>query len=74
MEFFIHGLVASGHMNDEVRMKGKMIVRGVSPDAAIYNMLMSGLCEGCIYGYVKQQDMDTAMKIFRDMSKRLFTW
>ncbi|KAH0895055.1 hypothetical protein HID58_057484 [Brassica napus] len=39
------------HMNDEVRMKGKMIV-------AIYSMLMSGLCEG---------DFKRAEETFREM-------
>jgi pentatricopeptide repeat protein len=32
-------------MDDAVNMKVKLIDRGVSPDAAIYNMLMSGLCK-----------------------------
>ncbi|CAN6989101.1 unnamed protein product, partial [Brassica oleracea var. botrytis] len=40
------------HMNDEVRMKGKMIV-------AIYSMLMSGLCEGW--------DFKRAEETFREM-------
>ncbi|XP_010542261.1 PREDICTED: pentatricopeptide repeat-containing protein At1g52620 isoform X4 [Tarenaya hassleriana] len=41
----IHGLVTSGHVDDALMIKDKLLNRGTLPDTAIYNILMNGLCK-----------------------------